>query len=209
MSEEQTPIQKLYADPKAKGFVNHLIGAYLPINKIEKVWNFKSSQKHHCNICGQKLFDIQTAWENMQKNDEKLRAEFMPHLQKQFAGEETKLEEHPLYKYVTQGAVQAWTGKNTDTCLCDKCARDLLDMVQTGFLMDDKNIVWLVNKMRRSEVFDVFKSSDKLTPSDKEEVERIKKKVERSPDKKVSTFGDLEVLQQLKAKMEAEENGKE
>jgi hypothetical protein len=209
MSEEQNAIQKLYADPKAKGFVNHIIGAYLPINKIEKVWVFKSSQKHKCNICGQKLFDIQTVFENMQKNDEKLRAEFHESIMKQINGEEVKLEEHPMYKYVTQGAVQAFTGQKTDTCLCNNCIRDLLEMVQTGLLMDDKNIVWLINRMRRTEVFDVFKNSEKLSTDDKKEVERIEKKVERSEEKKITTFGDLEVLQKLKAKMEEEENGKE
>jgi hypothetical protein len=82
-------------------------------------------------------------------------------------------------------------------------------MVQTGLLMDDKNIVWLINRMRRTEVFDVFKNSEKLSTDDKKEVERIEKKVERSEEKKITTFGDLEVLQKLKAKMEEEENGKE
>jgi hypothetical protein len=209
MSEEQNAIQKLYAEPKAKGFVNHLIGAYLPIHKVEKVWNFKPSQKHKCNVCGRKVFDIQTVFENMQKNDEKLRAEFMPTLQKQINGEEVKLEEHPMYKYVTQGAVQAWIGQKTDTVLCLQCVTDLLEMVQEGLLSDDKNIVWLVNKMRRTEVFDTFRASDKLSPAEKEQVDQIEKKVERSPEKKITTFGDLEVLQQLKAKMEAEQSSKE
>jgi hypothetical protein len=209
MLEEQNAVQKLYVDPKAKGFVNHIIGAYLPINKIEKVWTFKPSQKHKCNICGAKIFDIQTAFENMQKHDEKLRAEFHSTLLKQVHGEEAKLEEHPIYKYVTQGAVQAFTGQKTDTCLCQSCIQDLLELVQTGILMGDKNLSWLVNKMRREQVFDVFRSSDKLTSDDKEEVARIEKKVERSPEKKITTFGDLEVLQKLKAKMEEEENGKE
>ena len=34
MSDENA-IQKLYAEQKSKGFVNHLIGAYLPIHKVE------------------------------------------------------------------------------------------------------------------------------------------------------------------------------
>lgn len=207
MSEEQNAIQKLYSDPKAKGFVNHLIGAYLPIGKTEKVWNFTPQQKHRCSICGKKLFDIQTVWENMHKNDEKMRAEFHETIIKQLNGQEVKLEEHPMYKYVTQGAVQAWTGKDTNTCMCSDCVRDLLDLVQTGLLQDDKNISWMVNKMRRTEVFDVFRGSEKLSPTEKEEVNKIEKKVERS-DKKVVTFGDLEVLQKLKAKMEEEENAK-
>lgn len=208
MSEEQNAVQKLYAEPKAKGFVNHLIGAYLPIYKASKVWNFKSGQKHKCNVCGRALLDIQEAFTNLSQNDEKLKQEFMPFLQKQVNGEEIKLEEHPFYKYVTKGKVQAWTGEKTDTVLCQKCVEDLLDLVQTELLTDDKNISWRVNKLRREQVFDTFKNSPSLQPEEKKEVERIEKKVERSPEKKITTFGDLKVLQDLKAKME-EENGKE
>lgn len=202
MSEEQNAIQKLYADPKAKGFVNHLISAYLPIHKIEKVWNFKSGQKHKCNVCGQKIFDIETAFQNMRKNDEKIQAEFGETLRKQVNGEEVKLMEHPMYKYVTQGAVQAFTGKKTDTCLCKGCIEDLLNMVQMGLLNGDNNINWKVNKMKREEVFDVFKNSEALEPEEKEKINRIEKRVERSQDKKITTFGDLKALQDLKKKME-------
>lgn len=208
MSEEQNAVQKLYAEPKAKGFVNHLIGAYLPIHKSSKVWNFKSGQKHKCNICGVALLDIQEAFNNLSKNDEKLREEFAPFIQKQVNGEEIKLEEHPFYKYITKGKVQAWTGEKTDTVLCQKCVEDLFHLVQNGLLRDDKNMTWRVNKLRREQVFDVFKESPVLNPEEKDQVEKIEKRVERSPDKKITTFGDLKALQDLKAKME-EENGKE
>jgi hypothetical protein len=201
MSEENA-IQKLYAEKKSQGFVNHLIGAYLPIHKVEKVWTFKAGQKHRCNVCGTKIFDIETAFQNMRKNDEKIQAEFGETLRKQINGEEVKLEDHPMYKYVTQGAVQAFTGKKTDTCLCMGCVRDLLDLTQTGILTGDKNITWRVNKLRREETFDVFKESQALEPEEKEKVEEIEKRVERSPEKKITTFGDLKVLQDLKAKME-------
>lgn len=203
MSEEQNAVQKLYAEPKAKGFVNHLIGAYMPIYKSTKVWNFKSGQKHKCNVCGQALLDIQEAFNNLVQNDEKLREEFTPFLLKQVNGEEVRLEEHPFYKYVTKGKVQAWTGKKTDTVLCQSCIRDLLDLVQTGLIMDDKNIVWRVNKLKREGVFDTFKESPDLEKKEKKQVEQIEKRVERSPDKKITTFGDLKVLQDLKAKMES------
>jgi hypothetical protein len=209
MSTEQNAIQKLYTEPKSKGFVNHLIGAYLPVNKTEKVWDFKSGQKHQCNICGAKIFSIQTVFENMQKNDEKIRAEFLPFISKQVDGSETKMEEHPMYKYVTQGAVQAWTGKDTNTCLCLSCVNDLLELVQNGILSNDKNLTWIVNKMRREQTFDIFRSNANLTPEDKSEVDRIEKSVERSKEKKITTFGDLEILQNLKAKMEAENDKSE
>jgi len=200
----ENAIQKLYAEEKSKGFINHLIGAYLPIYKVEKVWTFKSSQRHKCNTCGTKIFDIETAFQNMKRNDEKIQAEFGETLRKQVNGEEVKLEDHPMYKYVTQGAVQAYTGQKTDTCLCHSCVEDLLDLVQTGILMNDKNLIWRVNKLQRAETFDVFKDSEKLQPEEKKQVEEIEKRVEKSQEKKITTFGDLQVLQDLKAKMESD-----
>jgi len=202
MPVEQKAVQKLYDDPKAKGFVNHLISAYLPIHKSNKVWNFKPGQKHKCNVCSKSLMDIQEAFNNLVKNDESLRKEFHDVIVKQMEGEAVKLEEHPFYKYVTKGKVQAWTGEKTDTVMCLDCITDLLDMVQTGLLTNDKNIAWKVNKMRRGEVFDQFKESKNLNPEEKELVQDIEKRVEKSQKKVVTTFGDLQVLQDLKAKME-------
>lgn len=209
MSEEKSAIEKLYEDPKAKGFVNHLIGAYLPVSKPTKIWEFDKGQKHKCNVCGAKLMSISDVLGGMIKNDEKLRAEFGPFLRKQINGEEIKIEDHPMYKHVTQGRTLGWQGEKTDTTLCLNCIQDLLNMVQMGLLHGDKNINWRVNKLRREEVFDVFKSSDNLNVEEKEKVEQIEKRVERSQKKKVTTFGDLQVLQELKAKMEKEQNDKE
>ena len=208
MSEEKSAIEKLYAEPKAKGFVNHLIGSYLPISKPTKLWSWKPSARHQCNVCSKKLISIDEVLNGMIQQDEKLRAEFGPFLQKQIQGEELKVEDHPMYKHVTQGRVLAWQGEKTDTVLCVECIRDLLGMVQNGMLMGDKNITWRVNKLRREGVFDVFKNHERTDPEEREMVKDIEKRVERSKHKKVTTFGDLEVLQKLKAKME-EENGKE
>ena len=205
MSEEKTPIERLYENPKAKGFVNHLIQSYLPINKPTKVWTFKEGSKHKCCVCNRKLFDIEEAFHNLAKNDEKLKEEFMPFLAKQVNGEEVKVEDHPYYKYVTKGKAQAWTGEETDTYMCQKCIQELLDMVSTGLLMGDKNIAWLMNKMRRSDVFGQFQSSPNLSGEEKEKVKKIHKKIEK---KKVATFADLGVLQGLKDKMIKEQKSK-
>ena len=209
MSEEKSAIEKLYAEPKAKGFVNHLIGAYLPVSKPTKLWSWKPGVRHQCNICSKKLISVDEVLNGMIQQDEKLRAEFMPFLQKQINGEEVKVEDHPMYKHVTQGRVLGWQGKETDTVLCLDCIHDLLGMVQNGLLMGDKNITWRVNKLRREEVFDVFKNHERTDPEEKKMVEDIEKRVERSPNKKITTFGDLKVLQDLKAKMEQDDKTEE
>jgi hypothetical protein len=73
--------------------------------------------------------------------------------------------------------------------------------------MGDKNITYQVNKMKRTAMFDSFTSNPALNTDEIQVVEKIEKKIENNP-KHVATFGDLEVLQQLKKKMEEEEKKK-
>jgi len=207
MSEEKTAIQKLYDDEKSRGFVNHLIHAYLPVYKVTKVFEFEDKkQAHKCSVCSQALLDVETVFERVQKSKE-FAGEFVDQLRKDIEGKPTKYEDRFMVKHVTQGAVLGWQGEKTTTHLCQKCIQELLDMVSTGLLMEDKNIVYQVNKMKRNTMFDSFTSSSALNSSEVKVVETIQKKVENNP-KHVATFGDFEILQQLKEKMEKEENNK-
>lgn len=204
MSEEKTAVQKLYEDPKSKNFVNHLIRAYLPVYKPQKVWTFPDKNPHKCNVCSHDLIDIDTAFTRLQ-NSQNLAADFADQIRKQINGEEIKYEDHFMVKNVTHGAVLAFQGEKTTTYLCQGCIKDLLDLVTTNLLMGDKNIAWITKQMQRDQIFSHFRESPALDQEDKKEVEVIEKKAA----KRKATFGDIEVLQQLKAKMEAEQNGVE
>jgi hypothetical protein len=136
---------------------------------------------------------------------EEYRKDFMKPILDSFEGKETKKEDHPIIKHITHGAIMAWQGEKTTTFLCADCIKNLLDMVTTGILMGDKNIIWLTNQMRRDQVFTHFKESPKLNDVEKDEVKTIEKKAE----KKKMTFADLGVLQGLKEKLEAEEKESE
>jgi hypothetical protein len=205
MSEEKTAIEKLYADPKAKGFVNHLISAYLPVNKPTKVFGFGDSVPHKCNVCNHDLIDVNTVMLRM-VNSKEYMTDSIEEMRKGINGEEINYEDRAVIKHITHGAILAWTGEKTTTYLCMTCIKDLLEMVTNGLLSGDKNIQWITHKMRRDEVFTHFKESPTLDSEEKEKVEKIQKVVEK---KKVITFGDLEVLQQLKAKMEKENSEKQ
>lgn len=204
MSEEKTAIQKLYEDPKSKNFVNHLIRSYLPINKPTKVWEFEDKKPHKCNVCSHDLIDLGTVIVRMHSSDEYMKDTIEQMRKEVCEGEVIPREEKAVIKHITHGAIMAWQGEKTTTYLCADCIKELLNMVTNGILMGDKNIIWLTNQMKRDQVFTHFKESPVLNPEEKEKVEVIKKQA----DKKKMTFGDLEVLQQLKAKMEAEEETK-
>jgi len=204
MAKEKTHIQKLYENPKAKKFVNHLIQAYLPLNKSVKVFDFEKNQKAKCNVCGQQLMSLNQVLQKYHENSKDIMKETLENIRKEFSKEdkeERKKEDNPIFKYVSKGKVLAWTGEKTNTCLCLDCVQSILDLVQTGLLIGDKNINWLMNKMKRGQVFNHFKESSSLSGNEKEKIGKIEKKIERSKTKKV-TLGDFKVLQDLKEKME-------
>jgi hypothetical protein len=201
MSEEKTAIQKLYEDPKSKNFVNHLIRAYLPISKPTKVWAFEDKKPHKCNVCNHDLIDVGTVMGGIMTSEEYMKDTIDQMRREVCDGEVIPREEKAVIKHITHGAILAWQGEKTTTYLCADCIKALLDMVTTGILMGDKNIIWLTNQMRRDQVFTHFKESTKLNDTEKEEVKAIEKKAE----KKKMTFADLGVLQGLKEKLEAEE----
>jgi hypothetical protein len=194
----ETKIQKLYENEKSKGFVNHLIRAYLPTSKMEKIWDWKPKQSHTCNVCSQKLVSIGELFA-ASKTDE-FRTAFSENMKKMVHGEGHKREDNPYIKVIGKDKVQGFTGQKTDTCMCMKCCQDLLDLTQTGILMGDKNMNYQVKQMQRDSVFNTFQESSNLDEQDKQRAKEIKKKVDKS--RVVTTFGDLEALQELKKKME-------
>ena len=66
--------------------------------------------------------------------------------------------------------------------------------------MGDKNINYQVNQMKRDSVFQQFDDSPAIDDEAKKKVKEIKKRVDK--DRGITTFGDLEALQELKKKME-------
>ena len=197
----KTKIQELYENEKAKGFVNHLIKSYLPTAKIEKVWDWKTGQKHTCNVCGQKLVSIGELLGAAQKPE--FMESFMKNLKAEMHGEEVKREDNPYIKIVGKDKVQGFTAEKTDTCMCHQCCQDLLNLVTNGMLCGDANLNYQVKQMQRDSVFGTFQESSNLDEQDKQKVKEIKKRVDK--ERVVSTFGDLEALQELKKKMEGNE----
>jgi len=194
-------IQELYENEKSRGFVNHLIRSYLPIHKIEKVWDWEKNQTHACNVCGQKLVSIGELFNVTQT--EQFKQDFIEGIKKDLNGESKTRDDNPYIRALGKDKVQGFTAEKTDTCMCMQCCQDLLDLTQTGMLMGDKNLVYQVKQMQRDEVFKHFDDSPAIDDEAKKEVKEIKKRVDK--DRKITTLGDLQVLQDLKKKMEGQQ----
>lgn len=203
---KETKIQKLYANPKARGFVNHLIKAYMPSSNITKVWEFKKGQAPKCNICSQALMSVEDSLKAFHENREVITSGMLDNMKADVQAYLDKTDapktENPIIKHVAKGRVLAFTGQKTDTCLCLQCSRDLLDMVQSGLLMGDSNMSYQINQIQRNQVFNRFDESTGLTKLQKDTAKEIKKRVDK---KKTATLGDLDVLQKLKEQMEQNE----
>jgi hypothetical protein len=193
-------INELYKNQKSKGFVNHLIKSYLPPGKVNKVWNFEKNQSHTCNVCGQKLVSIEEIMKAVRENEDEIMSGFMKNIQNDLKGIPRKIEDNPYIKVIGKDKLQGFTGEKTDTTLCMNCIHELLEMVQNGFLLNDINIVYQVKQTQRDYIFNSFTESKDISVEEKKKVTEIKKRVDK---KRVATFGDLEVLQQLKKKMES------
>jgi len=199
---EKTKIQKLYENEKSRSFVNHLINSYLPVHKIHKVFVFEDDKPtHKCCICNKKLISINEIFSSVKDNKDEFMKTFISSMKKHVKGEAITIDDNPYVKIIGKDKILAYTGEKTNTYMCHACSQDLLNMVQYAMLCGDTNINYQVNKMRRTELFDTFKNNPSLDESDVNTVERIQKKVEKTSNHK-ATFGDLEVLQQLKKKME-------
>lgn len=198
MSNTKTPIEKFYENPKSKGFINHLIKSYLPVQKCKKFWDFKKGQKHKCNVCNQKLISISECLIGLNEKQKEIKEEFSEFINKTISNDNIKREDNPYIKHVIGNKVLGWTGEKTDTTLCLKCIKELLYLVQTGILSGDKNLIWISRKIATDDYFNNIHKKLNFG-GDNKKVKEIQNKVNK---KKKVTFGDLEVLKDLKKKLE-------
>jgi len=140
----------------------------------------------------------------LDENKADLMKSFTLQLRKEVNGEEVKREDNIYVKALGKDKVLGMTAEKTDTCLCHQCCVDLLELTQNGLLMGDKNLTYQINQMQRDQVFDRFDESSAIDGEAKAKLKEIKKKVNK--DRQITTLGDLQVLQDLKQKME-ENNG--
>lgn len=181
-------IDELYADNKSKGFLNHLIKTYLPVNKVVKVFEKPNEGRLVCVLTGQKLITVEEILAAVHSD------EFKQSLNNDLkASIEGKIEPTAMTKAMN-GKVLALTGEKTTTFISYLGAQALYEWVTDKIFAGDAHIKWLINSMRNES--DPNKG-------------KFQKKTQAEANgyrKPATTFGDLGILKDLKNQLEKEES---
>jgi len=196
-NKTHTKLDKLYDNKKARSFLNHLVKAYVPMDKVEAVWE-KPTGKFKCALTNEPLITCDEIMELAMTHE--YQQDFLEKLKTIF--HEDTQENHPLKGSVDNKRMLGVIGENTDTYMSYPAFQDFYSWVLGKMLIGDKHINWLVGGINKE---NFIERAEKIadTPEAINSVERMKN---MSMNRNVARFGDLPALQALKAKFDSEEN---
>lgn len=192
VEEIHSSLDKMLENPKSKNFLNHLVRSYIPVSKIEKVWD-KPEGEFKCAISKDDLFSVQDIFEGIQT--EEFKNDLMKSMKTMF--DENADKTTPMAKLIGDKKLGV-TGKGTTTYMSLPVAQEFFNWVITKSLKDDKHINWLLGNIRRESFVGRAKNinDDKVQST----ISKLEKKADRTA---TFTLGDANgALAQLKAKME-------
>jgi hypothetical protein len=193
--EITTKLDEMLSEPKKRNFLNHLVRSYVPISKVEKVFD-APKESFVCVLTGDKLFSINEILEEIQT--ENFKKELFDGLK--IALDDKTSSITPIKKLIGDRKL-AVTGEKTTTFMSIEVYLEFFDWVITKSLKGDKHINWLLGDIRR-EVF-----LDRAKQIDDEKIQNKVKKIE--PKKLGATYslGDAsDALLKLKEQLEKKSN---
>jgi hypothetical protein len=189
--------------PVGKNFITHLIRAYFPLDKVQKVIDVPKNPMK-CAITGKKLFAAGEILMAMH-DDPNFFKDMTKHMVYQLDPEKNEKAEHPFTK-VVGGRVLGFTGEKTDTYLCHEAIQGLFNWYAEKILHGDKYISWLGHDIRRQTTFAVVR--EKLPAAeDQKKIDKLEK-ISKHPKRATMSLGDLSALQEIHQKLKAQEEEK-
>ena len=184
-------LDEIYENKKARNFLNHLVRAYFPNDKVEKVF-VKPKGKFKCVITNDKLVSVNNILEGVQS--EEFKNDFFQYMHNMF---NPNVEaEAPIIKLM-DGKHLAVQGANTTTYMSSQTYVVFYDWVLTRFMKGDKHIGWLLKGINKE---NFISRADGI---EDEEVKKIvNKKRKEAEGRATFALGDLSALQELKNKLE-------
>lgn len=192
MTSEQIKkkLDDLYENKKARTFFNHLVRAYFPVNKVEKVFT-KPRGPFRCVLTNEPLISTSEIIAGIHTKE--FEADFHEHLKTMF--DSSTEAQHPMTKLIGNRKMGV-TSEDTTTNMAFSTFQVFYDWVVTRMLMGDKHINWLLKDITRNEFMDRAQTIN--DPALQSKVKGIKKS---QPQQATFTLGDLSALQALKDKM--------
>lgn len=197
----QAKLDNMYSGTGSRKFINHMIRAYFPTDKVEKVFETPKGN-FRCAITNEPLFSLNDVFVVL--HSEEAKNSFLDNM-KQMVTEPNK----PIKAFdsaIKEGLKNkklGLTGKGTDTFLSMPAYQEFFNWLTNKILCGDKHINWIIRQMHDNAIIDKI---EQALPEGEKEKAHVLRKIVKKPTG--STLGDLEVLQQLKAHFEAEENKK-
>ena len=189
-----TKLDGMLADSKKRNFLNHLVRSYVPISKVEKVFD-KPKGPFVCVLSNTKLFSIQDIFEGTQT--EEFKKDFFDSLK--IALDDKTPSITPIKKLIGERKL-GLSGEKTTTFMSLDAFQEFFDWVITKSLSGDKHINWLLGDIRRESFLERAKQIGD---------EKIQNKVKKlEPKKRGATYslGDAsEALLKLKEQLEKNE----
>lgn len=182
--------------PTGRNFITHLLRAYFPVDKSKKIWD--SPKKNlKCAITGHGLCTIVDALTAL--HSEGMDKKMIEHMKAWANGE---VKENPM-RTELQGKILGWSGKDTDTALCEEAIQGLFNWYATKILNGDKHINWVIKDMQRQQVFTEVR---KKLPDveDQKKIDRMEK-ISKKPQRATMSLGDLGILNELHDKLKQQE----
>lgn len=184
-------LDELYNDKKARGFFNHLIRAYFPVDKVEIVKN-RPNGNFNCVLSNLSLISHNEILIGVHSKD--LDIELLEQLKTMFSA--TTKSEHPTTKAV-DGKFIGVTTKETTTNMAFNVFQIFYDWVVSRMLLGDKHINWLLKDIDKSEFMNRAE-----TVNNPELKSKITETKSTNPTQATFTLGDLDALKELKNRME-------
>jgi len=194
MTSEQITkkLDDLYADKKARNFLNHLVRAFFPVNKVEKVFSTPRGP-FKCVLTNETLISTSELIAGIHTKE--YEEDYHNHMKTMF--DATTSAEHPMTKLIGDKKMGVST-KDTNTHMAFSTFQVFYDWVVTRMLTGDKHINWLLKDITRDSF--MGRAESIKNPF-------IQKKVKKAKQEKHTqatyTLGDAGgALQALKDKME-------
>lgn len=176
----------------ARNFVNHLIRAYFPVDKVDKVWETPAvGGKFRCSITNEPLFSVGDVM-NYLRTDESKNS-FIASLKAMVEKPNEPMTSHLNNEFKAKKF--GVTGEKTDTFLALPTYHAFQEWIADKIFSGDSHINRLIKQMRDKAY------EDSLPEEVKAERQKVREIMQKS---KGLMLGDIDVLQQLKAKLESE-----